>query len=148
MKIAVVPIKQCRWYFSEIIDIVQQQKTCTHAMNLKLSKLNTELKLFCPRPNCPCYQSLDNIIAKDGVYTTKNDEIARQMFYCTKGKHRFSETGYCDLFGKHGSFKEYEQMCKPSCYGVSTEAIADVLGKDPRNCNVATGCKQENLYIS
>jgi IS1 family transposase/DNA-binding CsgD family transcriptional regulator len=101
-------------------------------MNLKLSKLNTELKLFCPRPNCPCYQSLDNNITKDGVYTTKNDEIARQMFYCTKGKHRFSETGYCDLFGKHGSFKEYEQMCKLSCYGVSTEAIADVLGKEPR----------------
>ena len=101
-------------------------------MNLIPTKLNTELKLFCPRRRCPCYQSLDNNITKDGVYTTKNDDIVRQMFYCAKGKHRFSETGYCDLFGKHGSFKEYEQMCKLSCYGVSTEAIADVLGKDPR----------------
>jgi IS1 family transposase len=101
-------------------------------MNLKLSKLNTEVKLFCPRRSCPCYQSLDNTITKDGVYTTKNDQIIRQMLYCKNGKHRFSETGYCDLFGKHGSFKEYEQMCKLSCYGLSTDAIADVLIKDPR----------------
>ena len=101
-------------------------------MNPKLSKLNTELNLFCSRRHCPCYQSLDNTITKDGVYKTKNDGIARQMFYCMKGKHRFSETGYCDLFGKHGSFKEYEQMCKLSCYGLSTDAIADVLVKDPR----------------
>jgi IS1 family transposase len=101
-------------------------------MNLMPTKLNTELKLFCPRRSCHCYQSLDNNITKDGVYTTKNDEITRQMFYCTKGKHRFSETGYCDLFGKHGSFKDYEQMCKLSCYGLSIDAIADVLVKDPR----------------
>ena len=96
------------------------------------TKLNTELKLFCPRRNCPCYQSLDNKITKDGVYQTKNDNIVRQMFYCTNGKHRFSETGYSDLFGKHGSFKEYEQVCKLSCYGLSTDAIADVLLKDTR----------------
>src|SRR5664279_1877810 len=74
----------------------------------------TQLKLFCPRRDCPCYQSLDNNITKDGIYTTKNDGAVRQMFNCGKGKHRFSETGYCDLFGKHGSFKEYEQMCKLS----------------------------------
>jgi len=37
------------------------------------------------------------------------------MFNCGKEKHRFSEMGYCDLFGKHGSFKEYEQMSKLSC---------------------------------
>jgi IS1 family transposase len=101
-------------------------------MNLKLTKLNIEVKLFCPRRNCPCYQSLDNHITKDGVYTTVNDKIVRQMFYCANGKHRFSETGYCDLFGCHGSFKEYEQMCKLSCYGLSTDAIADVLLKDTR----------------
>jgi IS1 family transposase len=101
-------------------------------MNLIPTKLNTELKLFCPRRRCHCYQSLDNNINKDGVYTTKNDQIVRQMLFCTKGKHRFSETGYSDLFGKHGSFKEYEQMCKLSCYGLSTDAIADVLIKDPR----------------
>lgn len=58
------------------------------------------------------------------------------MFRCGKGKHRFSETGYCELFGKHGSFKEYEQVCKLSCYGLSPDAIADVLGKDPRTITV------------
>ena len=79
-------------------------------MNHAPTKLNVELKLFCPRRGCPCYQSLDNNITKDGVYTTKNDGVVRQMFNCGKGKHRFSETGYCDLFGKHGSFKEYEPV--------------------------------------
>ena len=101
-------------------------------MNHAPTKLNVELKLFCPRRGCPYHQSLDNKITRDGVYTTKNDGVVRQMFYCGKGKHRFSETGYCDLFGKHGSFKEYEQMCKLSCYGLSTDAIADVLLKDTR----------------
>src|SRR5450631_2603108 len=44
----------------------------------------------------------------------------------------FLKRGTCDLFGKHGSFKEYEQMSKLSCYGLSADAIADVLLKDPR----------------
>jgi IS1 family transposase/DNA-binding CsgD family transcriptional regulator len=79
---------------------------------------------------------MDNPITKDGGYTTKNDGAFRQMFRCGKGKHRFSETGYCDLFGKHGSFKEYEQVCKLSGYGLSPDAIADVLGKDPRTITV------------
>jgi len=98
----------------------------------KSTPLNIESKLFCPRRDCPCYQSLDNHITKDGVYTTKNDGVARQMFNCGKGKHRFSETVFCDLFGKHGSFKEHEQMCKMSCYGLSVDEIADVLLKDTR----------------
>ena len=101
-------------------------------MTLKLSKLDTALNLFCPRITCPYYQKLGNTITKDGVYTTKGDKVTRQMLCCKKGKHRFSETGYCDLFGKHGSFKEYEQMSKLSCYGLSPDAIADVLDKDPR----------------
>ena len=101
-------------------------------MTLKLSKLDNTLNLFCPRITCPYYQELDNIITKDGVYTTKGDGVPRQMFCCKKGNHRFSETGYSDLFGKHGSFKDYEQMCKLSCYGLSTDAIADVLDKDSR----------------
>lgn len=45
--------------------------------------------------DCPCYQSLNNQIIKDDIYTTKN-----------KGKHRFSETGYCELFGKNDSLKK------------------------------------------
>ena len=101
-------------------------------MKLEYSNLSTELQLFCPRKTCLLYQSLDNKITKDGTYTTKHDDVARQMFDCAGGQHRFSETGYSKLFGKHGSFKEYEQAAKLSCYGVSTDAIADVLGKDPR----------------
>jgi len=34
--------------------------------------------------------------------------------------------------GKHGSFKEYEQMAKLSSYGLGTDAVADVLQKDRR----------------
>jgi hypothetical protein len=101
-------------------------------MNYAPTKLNVELNLFCPRRGCPYHRSLDNKITKDGTYTTKNDSVVRQMFDCGKGEHRFSETGYSDLFGKHGSFKEYEQMCKLSCYGLSVDAIADVLLKDSR----------------
>jgi len=101
-------------------------------MKLEHSNLSTELQLFCPRRNCLYYQSLDNKITKDGTYRTKHDNVARQMFYCANGQHRFSETGYSKLFGKHGSFKEYEQAAKMSCLGVSTDGIADVLDKDPR----------------
>jgi len=93
---------------------------------------NTALALFCPGKSCKCYQSTENKIAKDGVYTTKSDSEPRQMLYCHGGKHRFSETGYSDLFGKHGSFKEYEQTAKLSSYGLATDAIADVLQKDRR----------------
>jgi hypothetical protein len=50
-----------------------------------------------------------------------------QVAVFRKGNHRFSETGYCGLFGKHGSFKKYKQACKLSCYGLSPDAIADVL---------------------
>jgi len=77
------------------------------------------------------YQSLDNRIVKDGKYKTKHDDIDRQMFCCTKGKHHFSETDYCRLLYKHGSFKEYEQLCKLNYYGLSVDAIADALGKNP-----------------
>ena len=90
------------------------------------------MALFCPRTSCNCYQSTENKITKDGTYTTKSDPEPRQMLYCHGGKHRFSETGYSDLFGKHGSFKEYEQTAKLSSYSLSTDAIADVLQKDRR----------------
>ena len=117
-------------------------------MNPTPAPLNIESTLFCPRRSCPCYQSLDNHITKDGTYTTKNDGVVRQMFNCGGGKHRFSETGYSELFGKHGSFKEYEQVCKLSCYGLSADAIADVLLKDPRT--IATWqrgvSKEANLF--
>lgn len=95
-------------------------------------ELNIELKLHCPRVSCPFYRQENNKIIKDGKYCTKNDTEPRQMFYCCLGQHRFSETGYSDLFGKHGSFKQYEQVAKLSCYGVSADEIADVLALDVR----------------
>jgi DNA-binding CsgD family transcriptional regulator len=54
------------------------------------------------------------------------------MLYCCGGKHRYSETSYSGLWGKQGSFKEYEQAAKLFCYGLSADEIADVLGKDVR----------------
>jgi IS1 family transposase len=101
-------------------------------MKTNVSALNVELNLYCPRRSCPYYQLPDNKITKDGVYRTKNDPQPRQMFRCSGGHHRFSETGYSELFAKHGSFKEYEQTAKMSCYGMSTDEIADVLEKDAR----------------
>jgi DNA-binding CsgD family transcriptional regulator len=44
----------------------------------------------------------------------------------------YSETSYSGLWGKQGSFKEYEQAAKLFCYGLSSDEIADVLGKDVR----------------
>ena len=99
---------------------------------MKNNTVNTDLPLFCPREGCVCYQSYDNKITKDGIYITKSDMVPRQMFYCHGGGHRFSETGYSELFGKHGSFKEYEQAAKLSTYGISANATADVLGRDVR----------------
>jgi len=101
-------------------------------MKLEGSNLKTHLQLFCPRRTCHCYQSLENKITKEGTYTTKHDSNVRQMFHCSGGQHRFSETGYSKLLGKHGSFKEYEQVAKLSCYALSTDAIADVMEKDSR----------------
>ncbi len=71
--------------------------------------VNIDLLLFCPRKSCICHQSYENKITKDGIYTTKSDSEPRLMFYCHGGGHRFSETGYSEFFGKHGSLKEYGQ---------------------------------------
>ena len=95
-------------------------------------KLSVDLKLCCPRKNCPYRNDSKNRITKDGFYTTKNDHERRQMLYCCGGKHRYSETSYSGLWGKQGSFKEYEQAAKLFCYGLSSDEIADVLGKDVR----------------
>ena len=69
-------------------------------------QVNTELPLFCPRKDCKFFEDSSNQITKDGVYTTKTDPDSRQMLYCQGGHHRFSETAYRELFGKHGSFRE------------------------------------------
>ena len=112
--------------------------------------VNTDLPLFCPREGCVCYQSYDNKITKDGIYKTKSDSVPRQMYYCHGGGHRFSETGYSRLFGKHGSYKEYEQVAKLSTYGLSPDAIADVLGIDVRTVELwlmALGNKGQQVHF-
>ena len=111
-------------------------------------KLNTNLNLFCPRKNCPHHNNPNNKITKDGCYTTIGDKEDRQMFRCCEGKHRFSETCFSGLWGKQGSFKEYEQAAKLFCYGLSIEAIADVLGKDARTINswLINMSKKSNLF--
>jgi hypothetical protein len=62
----------------------------------------------------------------------KNESRRRQRLYCHGGEHRFSETAYSNLFGHHGSFKEYSRTAKMSSYGLSTEQIADVWSRDGR----------------
>lgn len=111
-------------------------------------ELSADLKLFCPRKDCPYWHSLENEIIKDGVYVTKKDLQPRQMFKCCRGKHRFSETNYSGLFGKQGSFKEYEQAAKMSSYGLGVDAIADVLQVDTRTVATWLQCisKKANLF--
>lgn len=94
--------------------------------------LNTELSLFCPRRGCPHYQSEENRIIKYGKYKTKSDPIPRQLLYCKKGAHQFSETAYSELWGKQGSFKEDEQTAKLKGYALHECQIADVLERDER----------------
>ncbi|MEL4895561.1 hypothetical protein [Crocosphaera sp. Alani8] len=94
--------------------------------------LNTPVPKFCPRKNCPCYQSLDNKITFDGTYKVKSSGERRQAFYCHGGQHRFSEMAYSTLFKKQGSVKEYSQAGKLIKYGLGVEQIADVLERDVR----------------
>jgi IS1 family transposase len=112
--------------------------------------MNIETKLFCPHKFCPYYQRTDNIIIKNGTYTTEADKIPRQLFRCTGGEHNFSETAFSELFGKHGSFKEYIQTAKLLKYGNSAEAIADVLERDVRTILVwqrAIGKKSKAFHL-
>ncbi len=117
-----------------------------------LNPINTQLPIFCPRPDCDHYMLENNTITKDGAYTTINDPIPRQMYYCHGGKHRFSETGYSELFGKHGSFKEYEQTAILSSTGNSTKTIAETLKKDPRTIDgwqkaIGAKCHQFHMFL-
>lgn len=112
--------------------------------------MNTDIKLFCPRSDCSYYQNVDNKIVKNGTYTTISDSTPRQMFYCIGGQHDFSETAYSELFGKHGSFKEYEQTAKLTKYGNPANAIADVLEKDVRTIlawQSAIGKKSKSFHL-
>jgi len=105
--------------------------------------------LFCPCHECPEYGKKDSIIWKCGTYTTVSDPIPRQRFLCPGG-HTFSETRFSDLYGKHGSFKEYEQCCKMLKHGLHPEAVADVLDKDVRTIltwTEAIATKTEKFHL-
>jgi hypothetical protein len=54
--------------------------------------LISDFPKFCPKKECPCYQSLYNKITKDGTKQLKVSGERRQMYYCHGGKHRFFET--------------------------------------------------------
>ena len=97
-----------------------------------MNLVNTELPRFCPRESCLHFKKENPRIAKAGTYTTKNDPTPRQLYHCPEGNHKFSETKYCRLWHKHGSFKEYGQVAKLKSEGLSNEPIADVMGKDER----------------
>jgi IS1 family transposase len=106
---------------------------------------------FCPCQDCPYYLDSDNYIMFDGTYPVKHDVGRRQRLYCHSGKHRFSETAYSELFGHHGSFKEYVQTAKMSGYGLSTEQIADVLSRDERTIlewQKALGQKCRSIHLA
>ena len=65
-------------------------------------------------------------------------------------RYSFSETRYSDLFGKRGSFKEYEMAAKMNCHGLSSDQIADVLNQDTRTIETwlnAIGKKVEKFHI-
>ncbi len=95
-------------------------------------KINTKIQILCPDKKCSYYQNPTNKITKDGVYTTKSDSNLRQMLKCHGGNHRFSETRYSDLFGKQGSFYEYEMVAKMCSCGLSLQQIAYIIGRDVR----------------
>ena len=94
--------------------------------------VNTELNIFCPRKSCSHYQEPANPTWKKGTYPVLSEEERRQLFWCSSGQHKFSETSFSDLWHKHGSFKEYEQTAKLLKRGLAMVEIADVLQKDER----------------
>ncbi|MBE9563456.1 MAG: hypothetical protein IMF12_11410 [Proteobacteria bacterium] len=95
-------------------------------------KIKTKIQLLCPNKKCSYYQDLANKITTDSVYTIKSDSISRQMLKYHGGNHRFSETRYSDLFGKQGSFYEYEMVAKMCSCSLSSGQIAYIIGRDVR----------------
>jgi len=94
--------------------------------------MQTKANLFCPNKKCDNYGKLNQKIILHGTYTTKNDNTPRQRFQNGSCGCTFSETAFSDIYGKHGSFKEYEQCCKLICYGLNADEISDVLNHDVR----------------
>ena len=96
--------------------------------------------LFCPKKYCPYHGDCNNVIYHYGFYTTKNDSEPRQRFECVGGGHTFSETAFSDIYGKHGSFREYSICGKLYCYGLNICEISDILEHDYRTIESWTDC--------
>ncbi len=87
---------------------------------------------FCPKKSCPYCESINNKITKSGTYPVKLSGERRQLFYCHRGEHTFSEMAYSGLVNKKGSEKEYIQAAKLIKCGLSCKQIADVKIRDVR----------------
>ncbi len=73
---------------------------------------------FCPCQDCPYYLDTDNYITFDGTYPVKNDIRRRRPTILSLGSSIvFPKPHPSDLFGHHGSLKEYVQTAKMSSYG-------------------------------
>jgi len=102
-----------------------------------------------PLSECKSFGKENSVKSKAGTYTTASDPKPRQRYLCVEG-HTFSETRYSDLYGKHGSFKEYVQCCKMLKHGLHPEAIADILEHDVRTIltwTEAIATKAEKVHI-
>ncbi len=109
-------------YNQESFMLLPNQKNCAP----------TPLPKFCPKKSCAFCESINNKITKNGTYPVKLSGERRQLFYCEKGEHSFSEMAYSGLVNKKGSEKEYIQTAKLIKEGLSCEKIADVKIRDVR----------------
>ncbi len=108
-----------------------------------------EFSLVCPCRECKSFGKENSVISKAGIYYTTNAPKPRQRYLCVEG-HTFSEARYSNLYGKHGSFKEYVQCCKMLKHGLHPEAIADILEHDVRTIltlSEAIATKAEKIHI-
>jgi len=107
-------------------------------MKLKTAEINAELTLFCPRRTCPMLsQKRQQAKQRRHLYHQERPDSTTDVLL--RG-WRTSVSGYSELFGKHGSFKKYEQVAKLSCYDLSSRAIADVLDLDQRTVDMWQRC--------
>ena len=82
-------------------------------MTLKTPEINAELTLFCPRPTCPMLsQKRQQANQRRDLYHQERPDSATDVLLWG---WKTSVSGYSALFGKHGSFKKYEQVAKLSC---------------------------------
>jgi len=107
-------------------------------------------QLYCPHCHTCNKDDERPLIIKNGHYKTTNDDSLRQRFLCIPCGKTFSEKIYSELYRKGGSYKEFTQTAKLASYGLSTDAIADVLERDRRTIQVwidSLGVKSHSFHI-